>query len=261
MILESIVPTALLVFFYMSALFLFALWIKDNSIVDIAWGAGFVLVAGATLILGGDSHARPFLVSFLVLVWGGRLAIHVFMRNRGKGEDFRYAQWRRDWGRWIVPRSYLQIFMLQGLFMLLISTPVVLINLGDNPGLSALDAAGLFVWLVGFVFEAVGDHQLKRFKQDPTSRGRIMTRGLWAWTRHPNYFGEAVMWWGIALIALNVQNGWAGLLSPVVITFLLTRVSGVRMLEKKYADNPEFQAYAGRTSAFIPWFPKGDDAE
>jgi len=247
---------ALAVFAYMTAVFLIALLLKDNSIVDIAWGLGFILVALTTLFLRPGFEARHVLITGLVVVWGLRLASHIFLRNRGRGEDFRYAKWRRDWGRWVVPRSFLQIFMLQGVFMLIIASPIVLVNRSSEEGLIVLDGLGAFLWLTGFLFEAVGDHQLKRFKQKPESKGKIMTSGLWKYTRHPNYFGEAALWWGIFLIALSVRGGWAAVVSPLTISFLLLKVSGVRMLEKKYVGNEEFGVYARRTSAFFPWFPK-----
>jgi steroid 5-alpha reductase family enzyme len=244
------------VFAYMTAVFLIALIIRDNSIVDIAWGPGFILVGLTTLFSRPEFEARQVLVTGLVVVWGLRLATHIFLRNRGRGEDFRYAKWRRDWGRWFIPRSFLQIFMLQGVFMLIIASPVVLVNHSGRKGLTVLDGLGALVWLAGFFFEAVGDYQLKRFKQNPESRGKIMTTGLWRNTRHPNYFGEAALWWGVFLIALSVPGGWVSIVSPVTISFLLLRVSGVALLEKKYAGNEEYAAYARRTSAFFPWFPK-----
>jgi steroid 5-alpha reductase family enzyme len=247
---------ALAVFFYMTTVFAIALLRKDNSIVDIAWGAGFIMVALLTFFLAGGFEARHVLISGLVLVWGIRLALHIYFRNRGRGEDFRYAKWRREWGKWVVPRSFFQIFMLQGVFLILIALPIILVNGSSEAGLMPLDAAGAVLWLVGFFFEAVGDSQLSRFKKNPENRGKIMMGGLWKYTRHPNYFGEAAMWWGIFLIALSVRNGWAAVISPLTITFLLLKVSGVAMLEKKYAGNSEFAGYARRTSAFLPWFPK-----
>jgi steroid 5-alpha reductase family enzyme len=227
--LSFIVTAAGVVFVYMTAVFLIALSRKNNSIVDVAWGLGFILVAMTTLLLKPGITIRQVLVDGLVAVWGLRLAVHIYSRNRGRGEDFRYAKWRRDWGRWFVPRSFLQIFMLQGILMLLISSPILLVNRSPEEGLTPLDALGAGVWVVGFFFEAVGDHQLKIFKRKPESRGKIMTSGLWSYTRHPNYFG-----------------------SPLTVSLLLLRVSGVSMLEKKYAGNQEFASYARRTSAFFP---------
>jgi steroid 5-alpha reductase family enzyme len=252
-------PSAAFIAVYMTAWFFVALLKKDNSVADIAWGLGFVLVAGSTLVWRGDWAARPVLVTGLVLIWGVRLAAHIVLRNRKKGEDFRYAEWRRKWGRWFVLRSYVQVFLLQGLFLLLISYSVILINTSVRVSphrLGLLDLAGTAVWIVGFLFEAVGDAQLARFKRDPENRGKIMNRGFWQYTRHPNYFGESLMWWGIFLLALSLPYGWTAVVSPVLITFLLVRVSGIPLLEKKYAGNVVFQAYARRTSAFVPWFPK-----
>lgn len=244
------------VFVYMTAVFLVAIRIKDNSIVDVAWGPGFILIGLTTLLLRPGVEVRHIIVIGLTAAWGLRLAVHIFFRNLGRGEDFRYAKWRRDWGNWFIPRSFFQIFMLQGFFMLIIGSPVVVVNRSAEEGLTVLDGLGVLLWLAGFFFETVGDYQLKRFKQKPESRGKIMMSGLWRYTRHPNYFGEASLWWGIFLIALNVPGGWAAVLSPLTISFLLLKVSGVTMLEKKYAGNEEFAVYAGRTSAFFPWFPR-----
>ena len=253
---EILGSAAIAVFIYMTAVFGAALLFRDNSIVDIAWGPGFILVGWVGLLLGQVSGPRQILVTSLVTIWGLRLAVHIFRRKRGGGEDFRYAKWRRDWGRWFVPRSYLQIFMLQGIFLLIVSWSVLLVNASAPRELGALDLAGAAVWAAGFLFEAVGDAQLEKFKTRPENKGKIMTAGLWRYTRHPNYFGEAVMWWGILLIALSAPSGWTGVVSPFLITFLLLRVSGVTMLEKKYAGNREFAEYARRTSAFFPLPPK-----
>ncbi len=256
---DYIFYSAAAVLVYMTLVFLIALFMKDNSIVDIAWGLGFVLVALLTFFLEKGFTFRHALVTALVLIWGFRLAVHIFIRNRGRGEDFRYAQWRREWGKGFLLRSFFQIFMLQGLLLLVIASPVLLVNSSKEAGASLLDLFGLILWLVGFFFEAGGDHQLSRFKRNPQNRGKIMSSGLWKYTRHPNYFGEAAMWWGVFLIALSVPYGWTAVVSPLLITFLLLRVSGVTMLEKKYAGNKEFEAYTKRTNAFFPWFPKKID--
>ncbi|MCJ7485156.1 MAG: DUF1295 domain-containing protein [Candidatus Aminicenantes bacterium] len=255
-----LIQCAALVAIYMTVWFVLALLRKDNSIADIAWGLGFVLIVVVTFLRRG-SLFLPLLVTLLVAVWGLRLAVHILIRNRKRGEDPRYAEWRRKWGRTFLWRSYLQVFLLQGLFLLVISSPVILVNthLWDRPPGGAglgIWQAGFLLWCVGFFFEAVGDAQLARFKRDPGNRGRIMDKGLWRYSRHPNYFGESLMWWGIYLVALEVPYGWLTVVSPVLITFLLVRVSGVPMLEKKYAGNAEFQAYARRTSAFVPLLPK-----
>jgi steroid 5-alpha reductase family enzyme len=246
---------------YMTVWYLVARIKKDNSVADIAWGLGFVLVAGYTFFFRRTSLFLPLLVTLLVAIWGLRLSFHIFRRNRKKGEDPRYAAWRASWGRSFVWRSYLQVFLLQGFFLLVIASPFILVNTyrwtfpPGNHG-HGVWQSGLLVWIAGFVFEAFADAQLARFKRDPANRGKIMDRGLWRYSRHPNYFGESLMWWGIFLIAMEVPYGWTTVASPALITFLLVRVSGVPLLEKRYAGNAEFQAYARRTSAFFPWFPK-----
>lgn len=247
---------ALAVLCYMTALYLIALVRKDNSLADIGWGLGFILVGGLSFFSQPSPPPRGILVCGLVLAWGLRLAFHIFVRNRNRSEDFRYAKWRRDWGRLFALRSYLQVFLLQGLILLVVSYPLMLVNRTPGRSLGALDFVGAAVWALGFIFETVGDAQLLRFKRAPENKGKIIMTGLWRITRHPNYFGEATMWWGIFLIALGAADGWTAVISPLLITFLLLRVSGVRMLEKKYEGNPEFKAYARRTSAFLPWFPK-----
>jgi len=254
--LNFILYSAICVFLFMSFIFMLA-WIKrDNSIVDIAWGIGSILVTILTFFLDTEFVTRDVLVTALVFIWGMRLATHIAIRNKGRGEDFRYAQWRKDWGKWFFIRSFLQIYMLQGFLLLIIAYPVMLINHSKEAGIVFLDILGLIIWLEGFFFEAVGDYQLSKFKRKAENKGKIMTQGLWRYTRHPNYFGETAMWWGIFLIALSVRNGLTAIASPLLITFLLLKVSGVKMLEKKYVGNKEFEEYAKRTSPFFPWFPK-----
>jgi steroid 5-alpha reductase family enzyme len=251
-----ILYSGIAVFIYMSCIFVIALFKKDNSIVDVAWGIGFILVALLTLFLETGFTWRHILVTVFICIWGMRLAVYVYVRNKGRGEDFRYARWRKEWGKIFVLRSFLQIFLLQGILLLIISYPVMLVNRSATKALSVWDVAGAGIWLTGFFFEAVGDYQLSRFKKAPQNKGKIMTRGLWSFTRHPNYFGEATLWWGIFLIAISAKNGWTALISPVLITFLLLRVSGVAMLEKKYVGNQAFLDYTRRTSPFFPWIPK-----
>jgi steroid 5-alpha reductase family enzyme len=246
----------LAVWFYMTAWFGFALARKDNSLADIAWGPGFLLISWLSYALGSGGEIRRLVVDVLVTLWGLRLAVHIAVRNRGRGEDPRYAGWRKKWGRAFAPRSYLQVFILQGGLMLLIGFPVVLVNHNAREGFGWLDFAGAAVWLLGWLFETVGDAQLLRFKRDPENQGRILSGGLWGWTRHPNYFGEVVLWWGIFILSLGSRGGWAGILGPVTITVLLLGVSGIPMLERKYRGRPEFEAYAARTPAFFPRPPR-----
>ncbi|MCX8160363.1 MAG: DUF1295 domain-containing protein [Candidatus Saccharicenans sp.] len=260
---ENLFLTAgLIIFIYMNLVFILSLLKKNAAIVDIAWGLGFVLVVSSLLARDSLAHLSPgprqVLATALILGWGIRLSWHIYKRNRGKPEDYRYANWRQKWGKNFVLRSYFQIFMLQGFFMLVILTPALLILSHRAESLNFLDLLGLAVWLTGFFFEAVADCQLRQFKKNPDNRGRVMTTGLWKYSRHPNYFGESVMWWGLFLIGLSVPRGWLGIISPLTITWLLTRVSGVPLLEKKYRGNPEFEAYRARTSAFFPLPPRKD---
>ncbi len=244
------------IFIYMNLLFILAVVLKKNDIVDIAWGMGFILITVMFLILVREYHLRRILVSTLVFIWGLRLAFYIFIRNKGKKEDFRYAQWKHDWGKYWIIRSYLQVFLLQGFFMLTIAYPLFLLTQDQPDHINYLDIIGLCLWLTGFFFEAVGDAQMRSFKLDPNNKGKIMNQGLWKYTRHPNYFGESAMWWGIFFITLNVQHGWIAIFSPVIITLLLLKVSGVPLLEKKYEYNPEYKEYIRKTSSFIPLLPK-----
>ncbi len=258
---DILLTASTLILGYMTLIFVLALAVKDNSIVDIFYGTVFLVGGWGAYLSHGSGHPRQLLLLALVTAWGVRLAVHLFLRKKGHGEDFRYAQWRQDWGRTFVWRSYLQIYMLQGSVVLVVALPLLLAVNSPGGALNHLDAFGVGIWLAGFLFEAVGDWQLLRFKRDPGNRGRIMRYGLWTFTRHPNYFGEAVLWWGIFLVGLSAGNGAYGLVSPLLIGFLLLKVSGIPMLEEKYAGNPEFEDYRSRTNAFFPWFPKSRHEE
>jgi steroid 5-alpha reductase family enzyme len=254
---DAIVISVITIFCYMTLVFIIALIRKDNSIVDSAWGLGFIVVALVILIINGEFATRQLLVTILVATWGFRLAINIFIRNRGKGEDFRYRKWRQDWGKSWVIRSYLQVFILQGFMMLLIATPFIIIN-SSNGGDSLywLDILGVSIWLFGFLFETIGDYQLRQFVTNADNKGKVMDTGLWRYSRHPNYFGEVVQWWGIFVVALAVPQGWLGVIGPLTISLLILKVSGVPLLEKSLAKNPAYQDYKMRTSVFVPLPPK-----
>jgi steroid 5-alpha reductase family enzyme len=241
---------------HVSLWFVVAALKRRNDVADIAWGLGFVLLAWTSLFLSGAAEARGILVSTLVSAWGLRLAWHISRRHRSKAEDYRYAAWRREWGKWFYVRSYLQVFLLQGVFLFLTAMPVLIINASAGEKLGFVGIIGVSVWLFGFLFETVGDAQLGSFVKNPLNRGRIMQSGLWRYTRHPNYFGEIVLWWGIWLVALGTAGSWIAIIGPVTITILIVKVSGIPMLERKMAENPDFADYKRRTSALIPLFPK-----
>jgi steroid 5-alpha reductase family enzyme len=241
---------------YMTGWFIVAQIRGRNDLADVAWGLGFILAAGVSLVAAGSYTPRGLMVSGLVMVWGVRLALHIHSRNRSRGEDPRYRKWREEWGRWFVLRSFLQVFMLQGVLLVLVAMPVIFINVSPTTPIIWLDFLGVGVWLTGFSFEAIGDWQLLRFIRNPANRGRLMTGGLWRYTRHPNYFGEVTLWWGIWLLALSLSAGWLTIIGPLTITILILKVSGIPMLEKPYLERADFKEYRRRTSAFFPLPPR-----
>lgn len=252
-----LLTTAGFVLAYMACWFVVAQIKGRNDIADVAWGLGFILAAAVSLVAGGEFSPRGILVSLLVLAWGVRLALHIHARNQGKGEDPRYRQWREEWGRWFVLRSFLQVFMLQGVLLVVVAVPVIVVNAAPPTPLGWLDGLGLLIWLTGFFFEAVGDWQLLRFIRNPANKGQLMTGGLWRYTRHPNYFGEVTLWWGLWLMALSAANGVWTVIGPLTITVLVLKVSGIPMLEKHYEGRPDFEEYKRRTSPFFPLPPRG----
>lgn len=235
--------------------FLLAVYIRNNGLVDIVWGLGFVLIALTALLFAFPTFAGQLILIY-VIVWGLRLAWHIGKRNLGHPEDFRYATWRKDWGKnWLI-RSFFQIYILQWLLMQLVSIPIVLGITGQFVISAWMLYLGIFIWLTGFFFEAVGDYQLGVFKRNPVNKGKLMTTGLWSLTRHPNYFGEATLWWGIAILAYGTTQNFLVFLGPLTINFLLLYVSGIPLLEKKYQGRADWRAYAKTTSAFFPLPPK-----
>jgi steroid 5-alpha reductase family enzyme len=240
---------------YMIILFIISVRIRDNSIADIAWGPGFIIAAVSAMIYHEAFGWRNLLITSLIMIWGLRLGLRIFLRHRGRGEDARYKKWRNEWGRTFFIRSFFQVFILQGLLLLVNVSPVLIVNSSSGNVLTYIDGAGLVLWITGFIFETTGDWQLDRFVQDPSNRGKIMDQGLWRYTRHPNYFGEVTMWWGIYLIALSAPLGYLGAAGPIVITTLILFVSGVPMTERFMAGKTAFEEYKKRTSVFIPWFP------
>lgn len=226
--------------------------------MDIFWGTGFVVTYWAVLFLGSVvPTTRILLLGAIVTIWGLRLSIHIFSRNHNQPEDFRYAAWRTENGSAWWWRSFFKVFLLQGLLMWIIAAPLIAVQVADPAQTScSCEYAGLGLWLVGFMFEAGGDAQLKRFKKDPVNKGKLLTTGYWSVTRHPNYFGDAAQWWGFWLFAFSAGAWWT-VFSPIIMTYLLMKVSGVAMLERTLATTkPGYEEYMARTSAFFPWFPK-----
>ena len=244
-------------FFYMSLFFLVSMRMKKTSIVDVVWGSGFILVALLNLLLAEEITARQLIITGLVILWGVRLIVHLYPRILKKPEDFRYRQMKEKWGYKATLRIYTHVFMFQGLLLLTIGYPLIMLHAYPAGPLRIPDFIGIGIWACGFFMESIADLQLRRFiRFEKKSKEDVMIRGLWRYSRHPNYFGESLVWWGIFVILLSIPHGWAAVFSPVIITFLLLKVSGVPLLEKRYADNPAYQTYAAKTSVFIPWFPK-----
>lgn len=244
-----------LVLVYMTVWFIIGFVKKNNGLVDIAWGLGFVCIALATFRQFPTQGIPAEIITTVTIIWGSRLTFHLFKRNWNKSEDFRYANWRKEWGRLVHVRAFFQVYLLQGAIMLLVALPIIVTN-SSAAQASWIVYVGLVLWVIGFLFEAIGDAQLKKFISNPDNRGKLMTKGLWRYTRHPNYFGEFVMWWGIWLISVSTGYGAYTIVSPLLLTFLLLFVSGIPMLEKKYQGRPDWEAYAKATSAFIPLPPR-----
>jgi steroid 5-alpha reductase family enzyme len=232
--------------------------LANASIVDIVWGFGFVVVAWVSWLTVDGYRPRQHLLVALSTIWGLRLAGYLFWRNHGKGEDWRYAAMRKRHGPAFKWRSLLTVFALQGALMWLVSVPVQFGQAPDERGpFAVLAPVGVAVWLLGFVFETVGDYQLARFKADPTNKGRLLTTGLWRYTRHPNYFGDFAVWWGIYLVAASTVPGIFTIVGPVAMTILLVRVSGVALLERSLQRRkPGYDEYVARTSSFLPRPPR-----
>ncbi len=231
---------------------------KNASIADRMWGPGFILIAWLTFFNTDGVLWRSLLLCSLTTLWGLRLSIHITWRSWGKGEDRRYTAWRKQSGPRFWYISLFKVFLLQALFLWLIS---LVIQYGQMPGRpiswTGFDILGLFLWIAGFWFEAVGDFQLARFKADPANKGRVMDQGLWHYTRHPNYFGETLMWWGLFVITLATPHSFWTIISPLTITVILLKVTGISLTEKNILETrPEYREYIRKTSAFIPWFPR-----
>ena len=237
---------------------LLSLPLRNASIVDIVWGLGFVVVAWVSYLVGDGVEARRLLLAAMVSVWGLRLAGYLLWRNAGKGEDFRYQAMRRKAGSSFAVKSLITVFALQGVIMWVVSLPVQVASVPDSPeSIGVLGIAGVAVWAVGLFFEATGDWQLARFKADPANAGQVMDRGLWRYTRHPNYFGDFCVWWGIWLVAAATGIGVVAVVGPLVMSVFLMRVSGVPMLERTIGKRrPGYEDYVRRTNSFFPGPPK-----
>lgn len=242
---------------FMLIVWLISIAMKDASIVDIGWGTAFVIITWVTYAVGDGSPDRSLLLAVLVTIWGARLSLYLARRNLGHGEDPRYVAMRKRHPNFVQWSLY-GIFGLQGLLAWIVSLPVQIAMHDKTPaGLGALAIVGITVWAIGLLFETVGDWQLARFKADPASKGQVMDRGLWRYTRHPNYFGDFCVWWGLFIVAVECGTAAFGVIGPIVMTTLLTRVSGKALLERSIGKRrPGYADYVRRTNAFFPGPPK-----
>jgi len=249
---------ALIILILVTLLWVWSVFIKNVSIVDIFWGLGFVIVNAFYVFMSGELNTRKILILGLVSIWGLRLAIYLSYRNIGKGEDFRYQEFRRNYGPkrywWF---SFFQTFLLQGALIMIVSLPLLGINSSTSSGdLKILDYIGIIVWLIGFTFEAAGDFQLARFKRAIGNKGKVLNTGFWKYTRHPNYFGDSAVWWAYAIFSISAGSYWQ-IIGSVVMTLLIIKISGVALLEKTLNDTkPKYREYIKKTNSFFPWFPK-----
>jgi steroid 5-alpha reductase family enzyme len=253
---DMLLLTAIVIAGVMLATWLVSLALRDASVVDPVWPLGFIAVALTALVAGDGDEGRRVLIAVLVGVWGLRLSFYLAKRNFGTPEDFRYAAMRKKHGArfWIV--SLFTVFVLQGVLMWIVSLPVQLASVPDR-ALGWLAIVGAVVWAIGLGFEAIGDWQLARFKANPANKGQVLDTGLWRYTRHPNYFGDFLVWWGIFLIAAESGAGAWGFAGPLLMTLLLVKVSGAGLLEKDIATRrPGYADYVRRTSGFIPRPPR-----
>ncbi len=241
----------LLLLGYASLWFVISLIIKRNDVADVAWGLGYV---GLCIYhyLFFPQHTAALVVYGLVALWGLRLSIYIGMRNAKKTEDFRYKQWREERGGSFYWRSFLQVYVLQAFFLLIISSPIIMAAQSDGIGWHWTSFVGIGLWFIGFYWQTVGDYQLSQFVKKREDKAEIMQTGLWKYSRHPNYFGEIVMWWAVFVVVVPLQYGIYAIISPLLITWLITSVSGVPMLERKYKGNKAFEAYKKQTPALFP---------
>ncbi len=242
----------------MTVLWLISIYLKNVSIVDNFWGIGFILIAFIYALQCEVLYTRVKLMMSLVNLWGLRLSVYLMYRNYGKGEDYRYQEFRRSYGPkrywWF---SFFQVFLLQGGLMMIISLPLLGIALKTNSNaLNLFDYLAILIWIIGFIFESVGDYQLASFKQHFENEGKLLTKGLWRYTRHPNYFGDSAVWWGFGLLAIASGAYWYSI-GALIMTYLIIKISGVALLEKSLTEvKPGYEHYIRTTSTFFPWIPK-----
>lgn len=256
--LSLFLQTSLIILSLVTLLWVWSVFIKNVSIIDIFWGLGYVIVNSLYFFSSEVYNQRKIVLLILVALWGLRLTVYLGWRNYGKQEDYRYQEFRKKFGPerywWF---SYFQVFLLQGTLIMIISLPFLGIH-GDNNvnALNLLDYIAIVFWLIGFLFETIGDYQLAKFKSNPNNKGNVLNSGLWRYTRHPNYFGDATVWFAYALFSIAAGSYWF-IIGPIIMVFLIIKVSGVALLEDTLKDTkPKYKEYIQKTNSFFPWFPK-----
>lgn len=255
---EIFIKTSLILISLLTILWVISIIIKNASIVDLFWGFGFVVANISYFLISGDIYLRKLILLILVTIWGLRLSIYLSWRNIGKGEDFRYQTFRKKYGDknywWI---SFFQVFLLQGILLMLVSITLLGANYGTvSDKLNIFDFIGIFLWIIGISFEAGGDYQLAKFKNNPANKGRVLDKGFWKYTRHPNYFGDSAVWWAFAFFSVAAGSYWQ-IAGAILMTLLIIKVSGVALLEKTLKGAKlEYTEYIRKTNSFLPWFPK-----
>lgn len=242
----------LILIFYLFCMVINAQYKGDTSIANFTWGGGVLIVSLYTFFTLSSFLSRQIILTSMIVVWAGRLIMYVYKRYTGNDPRFRSWKWK---GFKALVINIIWIFG-QSIMIAIMSYPIFLVNTGQVAGLNLLDLFGIIFWIFGFCWESISDQQLSHFMKNPDNKGKVMDRGLWRYSRHPNYFGEIVMWWSIYIIALSAPLGWTSIIAPVAITFLLVFVTGIPLLEKTMEPNVEYQEYKKKTSALIPWFPK-----
>jgi steroid 5-alpha reductase family enzyme len=243
---------------FMTVIWIISLIVKDSSIVDMFWGAGFVVMVLLYFFTADDGwDTRKLILVIVVTLWGLRLSGYIGWRNWGEPEDYRYQKWRQQHGDSWWWASFFRVFVLQGVILWIVAFPLLAAqSYGGHDSLTIFDIVGVIFWAIGLYFEGVGDYQLAHFKANPDNKGKVMNTGLWRYTRHPNYFGDAMVWWGFYLIAVG-GGGWWTIFSPIIMTFFLMFVSGAALLERNLTETkPKYRDYIETTNAFFPWFPK-----
>jgi steroid 5-alpha reductase family enzyme len=245
--------SVLAIFVLVTFLYFISRIINRVDIIDIGWGIGFLIIAVLALIFSDKFYFKQIILLTMIFIWSMRLSIYLFLRiKQSSEEDHRYQEFRKSWKGNFKIQSYFKIFIFQGILILLISLPILIVNSSPSKTFNLIDFFGVSIWFIGFVIESISDYQLASFKKQKSNKGKIMNKGLWKFSRHPNYFGEILLWWGIFLLTLTNAGWYIALISPLLISYLIIKVSGIPLAEKSLKQKDGFKEYASKTSILIP---------